>query len=633
MPSRLVRPLPVRQSALLVVSRGESLTSGFRLPRTDVCVLYFGLIGAALGGPACSSHSSGNGDSSTAGMTGTAGVTGNDAGGSGPAGVRAGSSGQGQRETAGAPGTGPGHSAGNAGANGDEHGGEPNLPVNAGAGAAGTGETGESPGAAGQGEGPLAGAGGDLPGAGGSSHGAAGAAEGGGDAQEQGEPGPIGTGDIATATIGPSQAGPVELESVSIMFPAGLSAQADVQIESTTEDVRGDFQRYTPVYRFTPEGLSGFMAFVTFTVPADAIAPAIYWSKPNGEPGFDRLSAEDSDGQLMAQVSHFSQGFVAGPAVNGPGGVLVTGGVRMSGALAVDGDNVYFTDDYNAMIYGVPVSGGVPIALPHDGVSLAGAAGIVLQGSDLYVVDSGGIDGTRGRVVRLDLAGNTAAVVGGDPWVSGLKLDVKGDALYWISGNSAVRNLRRFPLPDGPVETIGGGQDGAGSVTTDNDWVYYADSRGIQRVGRDGQGQTTLVGWVNGGAHGLVVQDGFIYLLENEITGTANGERVLRFSIDQTGQSLDDGLELASGLQEPLDMALDGGFVYYLERGARDDTLQSYPDGKLSKVPADGSAAPTTLGSGLQDAGCLAVQGSSVYYTLVDSPALGGLGLMRRLDK
>jgi hypothetical protein len=633
MPSRPIRLSAGRQSPLSLVADAQIPINRLWLPRTDVGFLCSFAIGIALAGPACSSSSSGNVDSSAAGVTGTGGSDEISAAGSGTRAGRAGSPAQGPDETGGAAGGNDGTAT--AGASAKPEGGGPNVPVETDAGAPGTGETGGSPGAAGsQGEAPRSGAGGEESGVGGTDSGAAGApeGEGGGDGQVQGEPGPIGTGEIASATIAAGQTGEVELESVKIQFLMPLSQQTDVQIESTTDDVRGDFQRYTPVYRFTPEGLSGIMATVTFTVPADAIAPTIYWSKANGEPGFDQLTTQGGDGQLAAQVSHFSQGFVAGPALSGPAGVLVTGGVALSGALAVDADNVYFTSDYHAEIYSAPLSGGSPTVLPNDGVSLAGATDILVQGSDLFVVDDGGIDGQVAEVVRMDLDGTNAAKLAGDSWISGLRLDVNGDALYWISGNSAIRQVRRFSLPDGPTETIGGGQDGATSVTTDDDWVYYADSRGVQRVGRDGQGKTTLVSWVNNVARQLVVQDGFAYVVEFDAADAAAGFTLSRLPTGQAGQSLDDGQVLASGLQEPSDMALDGGFVYYIERGTTSDGTQP-ADGKLSKVPADGSAAPTTLASGLRNPSRLVVRGSSVYYTLLDASTNGNSGLVRSLDK
>lgn len=135
--------------------------------------------------------------------------------------------------------------------------------------------------------------------------------------------GPAGTGETATAAIGPA-GGSLSVGGVTLTVPPGaLAEERTLSATSTTEDPAGDFQRHSPVYRFEPAGTT-FAApvAVTMAFEGDPTAPTLWWTDESG--AFASVGGTVENGRVVATVSHFSAGFVGTPEA--PAGGADAGG-------------------------------------------------------------------------------------------------------------------------------------------------------------------------------------------------------------------------------------------------------------------------------------------------------------------
>ncbi len=147
---------------------------------------------------------------------------------------------------------------------------------------------------------------------------------------------PVGTGAVQSQTID-AHGGTLSLENVTLNIPPGaLAAGQSVTVTSTTAAAPSAFTAYSPVYQFTPEGLT-FALPVTVTMPYDgtSVGPAIYWSKL-GAAGYDQLPTVVNGTTLVATTLHFSSAFVAEAQV-----AMVVASPTVTGRKV----NTYVTDD------------------------------------------------------------------------------------------------------------------------------------------------------------------------------------------------------------------------------------------------------------------------------------------------
>lgn len=124
-----------------------------------------------------------------------------------------------------------------------------------------------------------------------------------------------------TEVIGPD-GGTIEYEGLTLIVPAGaLSEDVEIELTKTGEAPAGEFTRLSPVFKFEPEGLQ-FAAPVSVRMPFTGTArdPGMYWASA-GDP-FQRIGGAVEDGAVVAEVSHFSQGFVGDLPEPGEGGGL-----------------------------------------------------------------------------------------------------------------------------------------------------------------------------------------------------------------------------------------------------------------------------------------------------------------------
>jgi hypothetical protein len=166
--------------------------------------------------------------------------------------------------------------------------------------------------------------------------------------------------------------------------------------------------------------------------------------------------------------------------------------------------------------------------------------------------------------------------------------------------------------------------DGAGTL-------YWGDREGhrVSRVRTDGSGLSDLVvtpasEGILGECVGVAVDParGYLYWTQK---GPAKGDqgRILRAGLDlPAGRSAEHRTDIEvlwSGLPEPIDLHLEGGWLYWTDRGAapRGNTLNRAP------VPAPGARgrAPEILADGFAEAIGLAVDGEAGLAYVAD---LGG---------
>ena len=130
------------------------------------------------------------------------------------------------------------------------------------------------------------------------------------DGGHPGDGGPTATGATQAQTVGP-EGGTLALDGAQLTIPAGaLSAPVTIRISRTLEAVPSSFTAHSPVYRFEPEGLV-FQLPVEVALPftGEVTAPVVYWSLL-GVSGYERLPTRVEGALAIAQVVHFSAGFV-----------------------------------------------------------------------------------------------------------------------------------------------------------------------------------------------------------------------------------------------------------------------------------------------------------------------------------
>jgi formylglycine-generating enzyme required for sulfatase activity len=142
---------------------------------------------------------------------------------------------------------------------------------------------------------------------------------------------PIGSGTTATMSIGAS-GGTVTLDGVTLTIPANaLSSTVEIKITETSDPAPAPYQAYSPVYKFEPDGTT-FSQPVTVAMrfTGDASRAVLYWS---AGAGYDPITGSAMGDRYVAQVTHFSSGFVAAMAAAPDLGTPLDGGNPLDAAM------------------------------------------------------------------------------------------------------------------------------------------------------------------------------------------------------------------------------------------------------------------------------------------------------------
>jgi hypothetical protein len=97
---------------------------------------------------------------------------------------------------------------------------------------------------------------------------------------------------------------------VTLEIPAGAVDRATtITISSASNVELAD--ALGVVYHFEPAGLVfAEPVAITLALPPGVTAGDVYWSRPNGEEGFDNVGGTIAGGFVVAEITHFSYGYV-----------------------------------------------------------------------------------------------------------------------------------------------------------------------------------------------------------------------------------------------------------------------------------------------------------------------------------
>jgi hypothetical protein len=115
---------------------------------------------------------------------------------------------------------------------------------------------------------------------------------------------------IGKDTIGAS-GGEIDANGVKLTVPAGaLDRSVTITVDVSSDPSPPGYVAVSPVFVFGPEGLT-FARPITVTMAFndDGRPASAFWSTTLGD-GFDDIGGTASAGQMTAQVTHFSRGFV-----------------------------------------------------------------------------------------------------------------------------------------------------------------------------------------------------------------------------------------------------------------------------------------------------------------------------------
>jgi hypothetical protein len=236
------------------------------------------------------------------------------------------------------------------------------------------------------------------------------------------------------------------------------------------------------------------------------------------------------------------------PLGGGPTTALATGQLY-PGSLAVDATTLYWACSNEEAVKKVPIAGGPVVTIA---TSENGPCCLVLNATDLYYRS------TRG-IIRLPLAGGTPTALPSNG--VGFSLALDATSLYWrvdISGGITAQ-LLKMPL----------------------------------------DGSSAPVSLVTSSSMGALVVNGSTLYWTMPAGMIAGAGAVAKMPV---GGSV--ATPLATGLNEPSDLAVDGTHVYFT----------SYQDGTVSKIPVAGGT-PTIIASKQKMPSSVVVDGTSVYWT------------------
>ena len=113
----------------------------------------------------------------------------------------------------------------------------------------------------------------------------------------------------ATETIG-AGGGEIEVEGARLAIPPGaLPADTEITISLTASPPPDEYEAYSPVFAFAPEGLE-FAVPATLALSFDqaAVDPTVFWTEHLGS-HFEVIGGAASAGTITVEVTHFSRGF------------------------------------------------------------------------------------------------------------------------------------------------------------------------------------------------------------------------------------------------------------------------------------------------------------------------------------
>jgi hypothetical protein len=227
------------------------------------------------------------------------------------------------------------------------------------------------------------------------------------------------------------------------------------------------------------------------------------------------------------------------------------------GRIVVSGDHVYWTvQGAGAIVMRAALAGGGPEPLVYD---LAGAVGLAVDATYVYYTQR-----SVGRLMRVPLAGGTPVALATKldaPLFLALDQARDSPSLYWTGGQIDGGIMKLALAPDARPVTLIDGQAGPRAIAVQGGFVYWTD-----------------------------FTDGTLLRTPDHLTGPADA-------------AVRTANRLASGLVQPSDLVLAGGFAYVPDHA-----------GQIRRVPLDGGDLETVAdGHGTPNG--VATDGLSIYWT------------------
>ena len=263
--------------------------------------------------------------------------------------------------------------------------------------------------------------------------------------------------------------------------------------------------------------------------------------------------------------------------------------------VAVDTSTVYWTDQVAGEIGAVGKSGGVALTLA---TGLDQPYRMDLAGGRIYFTTVGD---TQPGVWSMSVTGGTPLLLlGGDSFDSPYDVVVDGGTLFC----STYDKIRFLPAGGGgSATTLFGAGDLILRIALDADRVYWTEYNGglVRSVSRSGGPVSTLASGLDH-PEGVVVDGSYLYIAEVGVgnqCGQAGLGRILR--LPKLGGAVV-ALATTDGC-DPNEVAIDDGYVYWAE----------YTSGNVSRVPKGGGPVEFVAVNQVGPSE-LAVDQTSVYW-------------------
>jgi hypothetical protein len=210
--------------------------------------------------------------------------------------------------------------------------------------------------------------------------------------------------------------------------------------------------------------------------------------------------------------------------------------------LGVGASGVYWTDYAAGRILAVPPSGG-PVSTIASGQS--SPAGLALDATSVYWTNNSG----HGAVLKTSLGGGTPTTLASN-LSEPSAIAVDATHVYWTTYGA----LESVPLAGGPATMLASG--GENGVALDATNVYWTTNVALEKMPLAGGTPVTLAGAMSSTLGGIAVDSAHVY------APTQSAGTVLSVPIGGGSPST-----LASGQEDPWDVAVDCTNVYWANRG------------------------------------------------------------------
>ena len=318
-------------------------------------------------------------------------------------------------------------------------------------------------------------------------------------------------------------------------------------------------------------------------------------------------------GTVCSSTSACSAGQCQNTIVSGPSNPY---------SIALDANNVYFTDLQAGAVLMAARGGGAPVPIA-SGQSLPFV--IAVDATSVYWANQGTAANnfSDGTIMKAPLGGGTpVTLASGQTDLEALAVDAT--SVYWANQGTAANNfsdgtIMKVALGGGTPVTLAAGQLAIGFLAVDGTSIYWTD-QGTATSGSFNADGSVMKLALSGGDGGTptILASGQVGPFPITVDGTSVYWGTTG-TIAKVPLGGGDTVVLASGQSFPFGIAVDGTDVYW---------TNAY-GGSVVKVPLAGGS-PVTIASGQNNALFIALDATNVYFT---TEGVAGAGAIVRVAK